>query len=52
MNVPAQRGGVFKAAHLSGEDRVVNGNKELTEKLGQNDPGRRFQELPHVDRRF
>jgi len=37
-------------------DRVVNGNKELLEKLGRNDPcpcgsGLRFQALLHVDRR-
>jgi hypothetical protein len=35
---------------------VVNGGKELQEKLGRNDPcpcgsGRRFQELLHADRR-
>jgi hypothetical protein len=35
----------------------VNGNKELIEKIGRNDPcpcgsGRRFQELLHVEQRF
>ncbi|MDR0481064.1 MAG: SEC-C domain-containing protein [Gallionellaceae bacterium] len=38
-------------------DRTVNGNKELLEKLGRNDPcpcgsGLRFQALLHVERRI
>jgi hypothetical protein len=36
-------------------ERIVNGDKELVEKLGRNDPcpcgsGRRFQEVLHKDR--
>ena len=50
-----RRKGFPSEARVKRGDRVVNGDKELLEKLGRNDPcpcrsARRFQELLHVDR--
>lgn len=52
-----RREGFPSEARVKRGDRFVNGNKELSEKLGRNDPcpcesGRRFQELLHVEREF
>jgi len=48
-----RRKGFPSEARVKRGDRVVNGHKELVEKLGRNDPcpclsGRRFQELLHA----
>jgi hypothetical protein len=49
-----RRKGYPSEARVKRGMRVVHGDKELTEKLGRNDPcpcgsGRRFQELLYVD---
>jgi uncharacterized protein YecA (UPF0149 family) len=48
-----RRKGFPSEARVKRGDRVVNGEKELGEKLGRNDPcpcasGRRFQEVLHA----
>jgi len=45
-------GGSLSEAHVKRGERLVHGDKELSEKVGRNDPcpchsGRRFQELLH-----
>ncbi len=47
---PKQRRGFPSETHVKRGDRVVHGNKELLERLGNNDPcpsgsGRRFQAM-------
>src|SRR5438067_3621436 len=52
-----RRNGFASESRVKRGDRVVHGDKELTEKLGRNDPcpcgsGRRFQAVLHAERPF